>query len=91
MITENLDIFFSDFGKTVTMGAVSGLGILDEPDQIIGGGLAISTDYSLLTKTSLFGNAGYGDSISVDGVAYSVREVRKVDDGSLCRMILTKV
>lgn len=91
MITENLDTFLSDFGVAVTWGLVSGLGILDEPDQIIGGGLAISTDYSLIVKTADFGDAAFGDAMTVGGVSYTVRENRKLDDGSFSRITLTKV
>lgn len=91
MITENLDTFLSDFGVTVVLGSTTGTGVLDTPDQFVGDGLSISTDYSLLCKFSEFGGAAYGDAITVDGVSYTVREVRKIDDGKLCRIGLSKV
>lgn len=91
MITENLDTFLADFGVTVTAGLVSGLGVLDMPDSIVGG-FAISTGYSLLGKYADFGALAYGDAITVDGVAYTVQEPpKKVDDGKFCRVELTKV
>jgi hypothetical protein len=90
-LTENLDTFLADFGVTVVWGLVSGLGIFESPDQTIGGGLGISSEYSILVKTSVFGAAAYADAITVGGVSYTVREVRKIDDGSFCRIVLSKV
>jgi len=45
----------------------------------------------LTVKTAVFGSAKYGDSLTVDGVAYKVRESRQIDDGKLSEILLTRV
>ncbi len=46
-ITENLDAFLDDFGVTCTAGAVTALGILDMPSQVLLSDAILSTDYTL--------------------------------------------
>ena len=91
MITEDPAIFLADFGVTVTSGAVSGMGILDMPGEVILDGMVISTDYRVRCLASLFGGIGYGAGLTVDGEAYTVRENRLVDDGTFCEITLQKV
>ena len=88
--TESLDVFLADFGVTCTSGAVTALGLLDMPSQVVAGDMVLTTDYSLTAKTSDFGNLKYGDAISVAGVAYTVRETRLVDDGAFVTIALQK-
>jgi hypothetical protein len=90
MLNENLDTFLADFGQTVVLGGVSGLGVLDMPDQVVDG-LGISTEYTLLVRTSVYPSATRGDTITVGGVSYKVREYRKVDDGQFARITLSIV
>lgn len=87
MMTENLDTFLNDFGVPVSFGAVSGFGIFDEPDQVVGG-LSISTEYSVVLKFSDFGALQFGDTITVDGTDYTAKEPRKMDDGRFMRVSL---
>lgn len=90
MITEDATTFLADFGVTVTSGAISGVGILDMPTEVMLSDMVLSTDYTLRCQASLFGELAYGASITVDGTAYTVREVRKVDDGVFCDISLQK-
>lgn len=90
MFTEDLDTYFEDFGDSVVFLGKEYIGILDMPDQLIGDGHAVSTEYSLTVKTSDFPIVNHGDAITVKGEAYSVREIRKVDDGSLSKIHLQK-
>jgi hypothetical protein len=87
-VNEDLSVFLNDFGVTCTAGAVTGLGILDMPGQVIADGMVITTDYSLLVRTADFGGLLYGDSITVNGTAYTVREARKLDDGVFSELLL---
>lgn len=87
-LIEDPTLFLSDFGVTVTSGSVSGAGILDMPGTLTADGMAISTDYLLRCQTSKFGNLLYGDEVTVGGVAYQVREVRMVDDGTFVEVSL---
>ena len=81
-LSEDLSVFLNDFGVSCTTGAVSALGILDMPSQIISGEMVLTTDYTLTARAADFGNLIYGDTITVNGEFYQVREVRKLDDGA---------
>jgi ABC-type transporter Mla subunit MlaD len=89
-LSEDLSIFLNDFGVSCTAGAVSALGILDMPTQVLAGDQILSTDYTLTAKASDFGGLAYGDAITVAGVAYTVREARLIDDGALVELGLQK-
>ena len=91
--TEDLSVFLSttDFAVEVTAGAVTGLGILDMPSEIIADGVVLTTDYRLTCEASKFGGLLHGDAITVDGTNYAVRNTALVDDGALCEIMLQKV
>ena len=84
------DVYLSDFGVTCIAGSTTGLGVLEQPDQILAGDMIISTEYELFAKTSDFGSLVATDSITVDNVAYTVRDIRKENDGTFCRISLQK-
>jgi hypothetical protein len=89
-ITEDLDIFLADFGASCIAGAVTANGILDMPSQILSDGMVLSTDYTLTARTSNFGSLIRGDAITVDTVAYTVRETMLIDDGKFVQIALQK-
>lgn len=89
-ITEDLNLFLDDFGASCTAGAISALGILDMPTQVLAGEMVLSTDYTLTARASDFGGLKYGDSITVATVAYTVRETRLIDDGAFVEIGLQK-
>jgi hypothetical protein len=76
---------------SVIAGAVTGQGFLIMPGQVILDGMVISTDYTLTVLTDDFGGLLYGAGITVDGINYSVREARKVDDGTFSEILLSKL
>jgi hypothetical protein len=90
-MVEDLLIFLQDFGVSCTAGAVTGLGILDMPSQVLSGDMILTTDYTLTVRAADFGNLLNGSLMSVDGVPYQVREVRRIDDGQFCEIGLQKV
>jgi len=90
-LNEDLTVFLSDFGVTCTSGAVTALGLLDMPSQVLAGDMVLSTDYTLTARSADFGGLYYGDAIVVDGINYQVREVRQIDDGAFCEIGLTKL
>jgi len=89
-ITENLDAFLDDFGVTCVAGAVTALGILDMPSQVLLSDAILSTDYTLTERASSFGSLKYGDAITVAGTAYTVRETQYIDDGAMVQLALQK-
>lgn len=89
-LTEDLDVFLADFGVTVTSAAISGIGILDMPGELVADGMIISTDYIIRCEASKFGTLAYGASITVDGTAYTIRENRPIEDGVFCEITLQK-
>ena len=90
-ITEDLNLFLDDFGVSCTAGAISALGILDMPTQVVAGDMVLSTDYTLTARTADFGGLKYGDSITVATVSYQVRETRLIDDGVFVEIGLQKL
>lgn len=89
-LTEDLNIFLADFGVSCTAGAVTAKGILDMPMDVIAGGQVLSTDYTLTTRASDFGDLQYGSEVNVNGVPYTVRETRLIDDGAFCQIGLMR-
>jgi len=89
-ITEDLDAFLADFGVSCTAGATTANGILDMPSQVISDGMVLTTDYTLTTRSSTFGSLVRGDSITVDGTAYTVRETMLISDGKFVQIALQK-
>jgi hypothetical protein len=89
-LSEDLSIFFDDFSVAVVFGAITGVGILDMPSEIVADGVVLTTDYKLTCLTSVFGSAKYGDTLTVDGVSYTVRESLQIDDGKFSTIMLTR-
>ena len=90
-LSEDLNLFLNDFGVSCTAGAVSALGILDMPSQVVAGDMVLTTDYTLTARFADFGGLVYGDSITVNGANYQVRETRRLDDGAFVEIALQKV
>jgi hypothetical protein len=72
-------------------GAVSARGFLVMPGQVIADGMVVSTDYTLTALADDFGGLLYGDAITVDGINYSVRTSRRIDDGTFVELLLSKL
>ena len=88
---ETPDVFLNDFGVTVSDGTVTGKGVLDMPGEIIAGGMVLTTDYHVTVRADQFGSKKYGDPLTVNGVAYTVKECRPQDDGVFAIIYLSKV
>lgn len=88
--TEDLNVFLADFGVSCTAGAVTALGILDMPMEVLAGDQVLSTDYTLTARAADFGDLLYGSEISVNGVPYTVRDTRLVDDGAFCQISMMR-
>ena len=89
--TEDLNAFFVDFSENVFYDNATYKGILEQPDEVIADGVVLTTDYELTVKTTDLGTIAFDTQIEVSNVKYKVRNVRKIDDGTLCKILLTKV
>ena len=88
--TEDLDTFFIDFKDSVIYDNAEYIAFLDQPDEVIADSVVLTTDYELTGKTKDFGSILFDEVIQVNDEDYKVRSVRKIDDGSLCKVSLTK-
>ena len=88
--TEDLDTFFIDFRDSVIYDNAEYIAFLDQPDEMIADGVVLTTDYQLTGRTKDFGSILFDETIKVNEEDYKVRNVRKIDDGSLCKVSLTK-
>ena len=88
--STTLSAYLNDFGVSCTSGGTTANAILEQPDLVLAGNQIVSTDYQLTAKTSDFGSLIAGASITVDSVAYTVREVRKLDDVVLLKLVYRK-
>ncbi len=71
-------------GATVVANGVTTTGMFDRQSELVLNDQVISLENALTVKTSELGNLAYGDSITVDGVAYTVRtEPMRINDGML--------
>jgi hypothetical protein len=93
MAFEQIDdnLLLADFGVSVTAGAVSGIGVLDQNSELILQGQVVMVDHALTCRTALFGNLQYGTSITVDDQNYKViHEPLRFADGRFCIIPLEK-
>lgn len=89
--SEDLNAFFGDFSENVFYDNATYKGILEQPDEVIADGVVLTTDYELTAKTADLGTIAFDTQIEVSNIKYKVRNVRKIDDGTLCKISLTKV
>ena len=91
--TEDLSVFFDleGFGVPVVHEGITGVGILDMPSEMLADGVVLSTDYKLTVRTGVFNESLSGDTLTVDGVSYKVRNPSMMDDGKITEVMLMKV
>lgn len=63
---------------------------LAAPDETLMDGLTLSTEYLMSYPASRFEGLKAGERVEVDGVAFKIRDVRAVSDGSERRARLTR-
>ena len=78
-------------GVSVTAGAVSGMGLLDMPGELVMDDRVINTNYRLTCRADQFGTLSYGDQLQADGQTYLVQELQLIADGNFCMLTLEKV
>jgi hypothetical protein len=86
--TEDLTPFLADFGVTVRHGSEVASAILDAPTTTALGGLVTLEDFQLTLRADVLTDLGHGETVTIDGTDYLVREVLQIDDGALKRVTL---
>ena len=81
-------MFDGPFGVSCTAGSTTANGILDEPTSVVAGDQVLFIDY--VFHTASFGTLKAGDSITVDGTAYTVRTNEAGLDGLTREISLQK-
>lgn len=78
-------------GVSVTWGAVVGTAIFEHNSQLIINDNVISLEYVLHNlPTASFGTIKYGDTLTIGGNSYAVREPMVIGDGSYMMVSLSK-
>lgn len=81
--TDLADRCITALGNDVTIGGVSGKGILKSPSESLYDGVVILTDWMVELPVSVWSSMAEGTTITVDGVGYVAREQGRVSlDGS---------
>jgi hypothetical protein len=88
---EDLSIMFADFGVNCVLGTSTALGLFDRGTQSALGGMALSEEESITLPATTFASLAAGSSLTVDAVAYTVREIEYLDDGKIKRATLRRV
>jgi hypothetical protein len=98
VFAENLDDFFStsDFAVAASYtppagSPLSASVIFDRPDNLVLGDQVISADYAVTMKSSDWPTVKRGETVTVVGVNYKVREVLNLDDGAVKILTLEKI
>jgi hypothetical protein len=90
--TEDISLFFADFGVEAVFGELTTSVLLDEPDNAIFEGQLIAADASITYATGELEGLQKGSSLTIDGNAYKVTEPpMKIDDGKLMRAQVAEV
>lgn len=79
-----------EFGTTCTAGAITAKAILSQPTEVVLDGMVLFSDFTLIAKAIDFGSLKVNDSITVAGVAYTVRETRFSVDGEIVTIAIQK-
>lgn len=61
------------------------------PDETVLDGLALSTDYAIRFPASALPALAAGDTVSIAGNTYRVRDIRSIGDGSEHRASLSRL
>lgn len=90
MFIEDLSPLFADFGLTAVFGGHVATVLLDMPDEEVFGGMQQSTEYVMTYRQGDLPGLKSGDTGTVGGIAYGVRQVSMLDDGKLIKATLKR-
>jgi hypothetical protein len=81
-LVETPAAFLAEFGRLATFNGATARVILDSPDAEIMGGRVLSRQYVMTLPAGVFSNFAPGGSVVIEGVTYSVQQVRSIEDGA---------
>ena len=89
---EDMSVFFNaaGFAQAATWGALSANVILDAPTEDILGGRSQSNEYLMTLPAASFPGIARGATVQIGLTAYTVREVKLLDDGALKALSVSK-
>lgn len=94
---EDIAVFFEDFGVTASLTPSGGgdtetaIVIFDAPDEEILGGQSLSREYLITYASGNLPSAASGETVTISSLDYYIRDVRKIDDGSVIEARLSKL
>ena len=88
--TDSVDAIFSEDTVDVIANSIYGKGLLEQPTTVAIGDQIIFTDYLVYLKASVYPKLKTGDAITVDNVAYTVREIQRGIDGKVLEVSIQK-
>jgi hypothetical protein len=91
VITEDLDLFFADFGVSFTAGAISGMCIKDMSGFGILDDRIVDPGHVVLVKTSAFNNLFSGISATVAGQPFLIKDAMTIEDGAFSLVTLKEI
>lgn len=90
LATLYLDLQAIGMAVSARFGADETAVILDRPDTELLGGYSQSTDYQIRYQTARWPTLKGGDTVTIDDIVYTVREVRKLLSGAESLATLSK-
>lgn len=90
---EDMSAFFNtdEFAVVGVRNGVSANVLLDMPTVDVLDERVSSNDYNVTFPASVWAGIARGEQITVDGVAYKVREIKLLDDGKIKQLLVSKV
>ena len=92
---QDIPFLLQDTGVPVVIGGVSGVGLLDENDQVLvsdrNGGEVLVPMTTLTVQSSAFPSMRIDTAVTVNGTNYTIRERLKTGDAALTKILLGSV
>lgn len=90
MFTEDLDAFLStaELAIAATLQGGAAVSVIFDREAVEAFGAVVTSGPAAIGKTSDFAASVVGQTLTISGTAYTIRERHLVDDGALVRLVL---
>ena len=89
-IANDTYAFFTDLAEDVLINSKYGKGLLEQPTAVALNGEIIYYDYRLYLKQTEFSDIKTGDTVEINNIRYSVRQVDVDLDGKILEVTIQK-